>query len=121
MEAAAAQPNVSPTRARSRFQTMSRSDADLQSIHSFSSLHRPLMERSQRAGCFYCLAEFAPSTITEWVDAPEDASDDEALSVGVTALCPRCGIDSVLPSAAPIKWDESLLVEMRAFWFSQRV
>ena len=95
---------------------MPRSPADLHSIHGFSSRHRLLLERSEHAGCFHCLAEFSPSTIGEWVDEPESV-DDEELSVGVTALCPRCGIDSVLPSAAPIRWDETLLSEMQAFWF----
>lgn len=35
-------------------------------------------------GCFYCEAVFAADEIQQWVD------DD------LTALCPRCGIDSVL-------------------------
>ena len=42
-------------------------------------------------GCFYCLRMFHPSTITEWVDENEEG-------VGQTALCPHCGIDSVIPS-----------------------
>ena len=92
-----------------------RSDADLRSIHRFSSQHRALLAHSERAGCFYCEAEFAPSEITDWSDGPQVETGD--LDDGVTALCPRCGIDAVLPSAAPIRWDATLLAEMRAHWF----
>jgi hypothetical protein len=42
-------------------------------------------------GCFYCRRMFPPSTITEWVDENEEG-------VGQTALCPYCGIDTVIPS-----------------------
>ena len=36
-------------------------------------------------GCFYCKCIYSPSKIKEWIDG------------GETALCPKCGIDSVLP------------------------
>ena len=36
---------------------------------------------------------------------------------GLTALCPRCGIDAVLPDAAPIKLTNDLLAEMHARFF----
>lgn len=35
-------------------------------------------------GCFYCLAVFPADAVQKWVDD------------GQTALCPHCGIDSVL-------------------------
>jgi hypothetical protein len=37
------------------------------------------------AGCFYCIPVFDVEEIEEWIDG------------GQTALCPHCGIDSVLP------------------------
>lgn len=40
--------------------------------------------RSSRCGCFYCLAIFQGNEIAQWIDD------------GKTALCPKCGIDSVL-------------------------
>jgi hypothetical protein len=99
---------------------MPRSEADLRAIHKFSSKHRALFDASDRAGCFHCLAEFVPTEILDWVDAPVDADPDRELDVGDTALCPECGIDSVLPSSAPIHWDATLLAEMKAFWFDRR-
>lgn len=98
---------------------MLRSLATLKAIHKFSSQHRELIEASDRAGCFYCGQEFAPSEIVDWVDLPpgSDVALEDELAHGVTALCPRCGIDSVLPSAAPIEWDDTLLRDMRHQYF----
>jgi hypothetical protein len=39
---------------------------------------------------------------------------------GVTALCPRCGIDAVLPSAVPVALTAELLAAMHAHWFCRR-
>jgi hypothetical protein len=72
------------------------------------------MERSERAGCFYCLAMYSPPEIVEWIDEPIGAT---GVMQAVTALCPRCGIDAVLPSAAPIALTAELLAEMHQRWF----
>ena len=96
-----------------------RSRADLESIWRFCTRQRELLGRSDRAGCFYCLAIFAPAEIEDWVDEPPRA-DGRLTGApdadGVTALCPRCGIDAVLPSAA-VSIDAPLLVEMQAHYF----
>jgi hypothetical protein len=87
--------------------------ADLASIHRYCSHHRPLLEESAQAGCFSCGATFAPSEITEWVgdeEAGRDAAD--------TARCPHCGIEAVLPSAAPVMLDARMLSALRQYWFS---
>jgi hypothetical protein len=89
--------------------------ADLESIHRFSGRHRDLLARSERAGCFYCRRTFDPREINEWIDGPQVASDET--SDGVTALCPRCGIDAVLPSAMPVPLTDELLAQMHSRWF----
>ena len=94
---------------------MTYSRADLESIHRFSDHHRELLARSERAGCFYCRRTFDPREITEWVDGPQRESGET--SDGVTALCPRCGIDAVLPSAMPVPLTAELLAEMHSHWF----
>lgn len=89
--------------------------ADHESIHRFCTQNRELLGRSDLAGCFYCEAMFDPREVMDWIDGRqvETGSSDD----GVTALCPRCGIDSVLPSAAPIQLTKELLAEMRVHWF----
>jgi hypothetical protein len=95
-----------------------RSRADLKSIQAYSSLHRHLFAESDFAVCFYCRSRFAPSEVQDWIDGKqvETGETDD----GLTALCPRCGIDAVLPSAAPIRFDDALLEEMHAYWFGKR-
>ena len=84
---------------------------DLDFIHKHSIRHRPSIERSERCGCFYCEAIFSPTEILDWVD------DSAEYPQGGTALCPRCGIDSVVPSAT-VQFTPELLREMRAYYFS---
>ena len=91
--------------------------ADLEAIHTFSSQHRSLLVLSKRAGCFYCCQMFAPSEITDWVDGPPVATGET--SDGVTALCPRCGIDAVLPSVSYYPLTEAMLAEMHRHWFKK--
>ena len=91
--------------------------ADLESIHRFCTSNRELLARSERAGCFYCGQMFAPSEICDWVDGAQAVSGDT--DDGITALCPKCGIDAVLPSAAPLALDDVMLSEMHHHWFEQ--
>lgn len=80
--------------------------------------NRERLERSERAGCFYCVAIFSPTEIRDWIpERATDGSDD--LDEGVTALCPHCGIDSVLPSNAPIEISAPVLTQMRHHWFER--
>jgi hypothetical protein len=79
------------------------------SAHKCSSSHRDEVETSEVCGCFYCLTIFSPTEITEWVD--------EVNGIGTTAICPHCGIDSVIGSRSgfPIKRD--FLKDMQRHWF----
>jgi hypothetical protein len=91
---------------------MPRSPREYEAVHKHSIRNRSAIERSERCGCFYCRAIFAPGEITEWVDGGE-----ADLQLGVTALCPRCGIDSVLPSGAGIEITPELLSELCKYYF----
>lgn len=78
--------------------------------HQHSSLHRKSILKSKECGCFYCLKTYPPSEIVDWCD--EDKTD-----LGQTAICPNCGIDSVIGDF-DIKFDSDLLKEMYTEWFS---
>ena len=73
--------------------------------HKGSSLHKEELLNAKLCGCFHCKKTFLPTEIKEWVD------DDD------TALCPKCGIDSVLGSNYPID-NKLFLSEMHRYWFS---
>jgi len=82
----------------------------LKSAHKHSSLHKPEIERSSICGCFYCLRTFAPNDIIEWVD--------NSMPNGPTAVCPKCGIDSVIGSESGYPVNErEFLKAMNQFWF----
>jgi hypothetical protein len=49
---------------------------------------------------------FLPAEITDWIDE------------GQTALCPRCGIDSVIGDRAGFELSPEFLSEMNRYWFS---
>ncbi|MDQ1000297.1 hypothetical protein QFZ28_000697 [Neobacillus niacini] len=73
--------------------------------HRFSSRHRKELEKDKICGCFYCTKIFSPAEITEWID------DDD------TALCPYCGIDSVIGESSGFPITEQVLQEMHRVWF----
>jgi hypothetical protein len=56
-----------------------------------------------------------PAEIADWVDLPPGEENEER---GVTGLCPRCGIDAVLPDNVPgAPLTAELLAVMRQHWF----
>ena len=74
--------------------------------HIFSSNHRAQIMRDEKCGCFYCHAIFSPLEINEWV---EDKSG--------TAICPHCGIDSVIGESSGYPMTTEFLEKMNSYWF----
>lgn len=63
-------------------------EIQMRMLHKLSSNHRYLLENQSgecRMTCFYCLQTSHVSEVKEWIDKED------------TALCPQCGIDSILP------------------------
>lgn len=83
---------------------------DIIEAHRGCSNHREAVLAAERCGCFYCCAEFEPSAVTDWVGP---ASDD--MQAGTTALCPRCGIDAVIPLEPGMSF--RFLQRMKVHWF----
>lgn len=80
----------------------------LTAAHEHSSNHRAALESSDICGCFYCCSLSVAAEVKEWIDA------------GQTALCPLCGIDSVIGSASgyPVN-DLEFLKAMEDHWFGE--
>jgi len=66
------------------------------------SRHNFNQAKGTTCGCYYCLNSVNGSDITETCDG------------GLTAICPECGIDSLLPDIV----DESLLAKGYEMWFT---
>ncbi len=78
--------------------------------HKHSSIHRIEILNSKTCGCFYCCKIFSPSEIEDWCD--EDENDE-----GQTALCPKCGIDSVIGDLSGYEISKDFLAKMNKYWF----
>jgi hypothetical protein len=82
----------------------------IRDAHRHSSNHRDEIASSTICGCFYCRSTFTPQAVTEWVDeGPDDC--------GQTALCPRCGVDSVIGDRSGFPVTDEFLAAMNAHWF----
>jgi len=86
---------------------------DLQWTHGLSGWHEEAVRRSTRCGCFYCLSMFASAEVVEWVDEPPACPRGP----GRTAICPKCGIDAVLPDGDQVEVTQELLAAMNQRWF----
>jgi len=85
---------------------MSFSAETLVKAHHHCANHRRELEASAICGCFFCHATFEVTDIREWVDAAN------------TAVCPACGVDSVLGVASgyPVA-EPAFLAAMHRRWF----
>ena len=91
---------------------------DIIDAHTHSARHGEELGRSAMAGCFYCCAVFPVTEITDWI-SEADGDVDETPAKDSTALCPKCGIDSVIGDASGFPAiEEQFLREMNRFWFS---
>ena len=89
-------------------------EADL--LHQQSSRHRPAVEQSRICGYFFCLELFAPTEIRKWTDRPVGGTRGP----GQTAICPRCGVDAVLPEGDGLyPMGVELLRRMHGWWFGE--
>ncbi len=69
---------------------------------SRASKNRVEVLGSENCACFSCFRRFTPAQVTRWIDAKQ------------TALCPMCGIDTVLGSAGG-GFDETFLRRMSIY------
>jgi hypothetical protein len=75
--------------------------------HKYCINNESLLKKDDLCGCFYCLKIFNPNEITEWIN---DKSEK-------TAMCPHCGIDSVIGKSSGFPITEEFLEAMKKHWF----
>jgi hypothetical protein len=95
--------------------------SDLLAAHHHASNNRAEIEASRICGCFCCMQIFPPSEILGWtgLDAA-DFDNPEALDGG-TALCPRCGSESVLGDRSGYSIDGPFLSRMNEAWHQRTI
>ena len=83
--------------------------SDILEAHRFSSNHKMELVQDEKCGCFHCLTIFSPQEIIGWV------SDTSG-----TAICPYCGIDSVIGESSGFPITANFLEKMKAYWFASQ-
>ena len=82
-------------------------NAHLDDAHGHCYANGVEIARSSECGCFYCLELYPPTLISDWADAENNG----------TAICPKCGVDSVLGSASSYPLTRDFLTDMRRRFF----
>ena len=82
---------------------------DLEEANKHTLFHREELLQSELCGCFHCKGIFPPGEITEWKYPKK--------GVGTTAVCPMCGMDTVIGSASGYPIIEDFLEQMYLRWF----
>ena len=86
---------------------MKYSKEQLHAAHKISYANKTRLSVPQKCGCFYCLRFFPSENIDDWsIDKPD-----------WTAICPYCGIDSVIGENDGYPLTEDFLEEMFEEWF----
>ena len=79
--------------------------------HHFSNNNMKDLKKDNLCGCFCCLKVFSPSEIKEWI------IDDNDCDRFGTAICPYCGIDSVIGESSGFPITKEFLTKMKKYWF----
>lgn len=79
---------------------------DIIAAHGFCTNNKPKLLNDKLCGCFYCLKTFNPDEIERWV--PDTTG---------TAICPYCGIDSVIGEHSGYPITKEFLEKMKQHWF----
>lgn len=79
---------------------------DIIKAHKFSSNHKQELLNDKKCGCFFCLKIFNPQEIKEWI------ADNSG-----TAICPYCGIDSIIGESSGYPITLEFLEAMNNYWF----
>lgn len=80
-------------------------NSDVVNAHICCSNNRKQLSKCNLCGCFYCLKIFNSKLIVDWCD------DEE------TAICPYCGIDSIIFDSKTYPISKEFLEQMKKYWF----
>ena len=85
---------------------------DIIKAHKFSFKNKDKLLQDKLCGCFCCLKIFSPDKFSDndWVVEPDGEE---------TALCPYCGVDSVISESSGYPITKEFLSEMRQYWCSE--
>ena len=89
---------------------MSDDDLPWKAAQKHSAGNRAEVESSTLCGCFYCYAVFVPGDIADWADTNDPLPEQ-------TAICPHCGVDSVIGDKSGFAITQDFLKAIHKAWF----
>lgn len=92
-------------RSKYRYTYSHEKEMQMERLHAYSANNRSLIAASYKCYCFYCKESMYRGAIEEYADD------------GQTALCPKCGIDAIIPDSIEESVDENIIAEMNEYWF----
>ena len=84
-------------------------DNDIIIAHNHCMDNQAEVLTSELCGCFSCLRTFPPVEIKDWITGKNEES--------LMAICPYCGIDSVIGSESGYPVTHEFLEKMQKYWF----
>lgn len=81
-------------------------NSELKKAHQYCTNNKKQLNESTICGCFYCCKIYSPNEIKEYLNEGDG-----------TAICPYCGIDTVIAQNVGFKITKEFLKKMRDYWF----
>jgi hypothetical protein len=95
--------------------------ADLLAAYRHTTQNRAEIEASSLCGCCYCMQSFEPSEIVAYTGLDFNHLDDPDAASTETALCPRCGGESVIGDKSGFQINVQFLGLMNEAWFQKTI
>jgi inosine-uridine nucleoside N-ribohydrolase len=86
-----------------------------------TSNNRAELEASQVCGCCACMEMLSPTEVTAWTGLDMSNFNDPDATNGETAVCPRCGSESLIGSKSGFDVNPQFLSEMNQAWFQKTI
>lgn len=92
---------------------------ELLAAHRHITNNRAEIEASRVCGCFNCMQIFPPDEIVAWAGLDMNNFNDPDAQNAETAICPRCGNESVIGDKSGYEINPLFLSRMNQAWFQK--
>ncbi|WP_127999579.1 cytoplasmic protein [Piscinibacter defluvii] len=93
----------------------------LLAAHRHTWDNRTEIEASTLCGCCSCMEVFPAQEIVAWSGLDTSSFDNLDTASGATALCPRCGSESLIGDKAGFSLTPEFLGRMNQAWFQKTI
>ncbi|MBL8360362.1 MAG: cytoplasmic protein [Rubrivivax sp.] len=92
---------------------------EMLAAHRHITNNRAEIEASQQCGCFNCMQIFPPTEIVAWTGLDMSNFNDPNAQNAETAVCPRCGSESLIGDKSGYEINTLFLSRMNQAWFQK--